>query len=213
MTLPRRVNHLMNRQMTKRELLIMGSSFLLGLAFWFVDAVLDARFFYKTSFLDLFITKVPPHEWYLRLTVMVLAIVWGLIIARMHRRLRLAKHQKKSKQLFENFTEGFALHEIICDDSGHPIDYRYLAVNTAFSQLTGLQLGSVVGKTVKELFPGIERDTAEWIERYGRVALTGESLRFEDYSDIRQMVFHPGVLSGARPVCGDVFRYYHTQKE
>jgi len=76
-------------------------------------------------------------------------------------------------------TEGFALHEIICDDSGKPRDYRFLDINPAFERLTGLKKDDMIGKTVSESLPGTE---SFWIERYGNVALTGESVHFENYS-------------------------------
>jgi len=76
-------------------------------------------------------------------------------------------------------TSGFALHEIITNGSGEPIDYRFLEVNPAFEKLTGLRRDDVVGRTVLEVLPGIE---SVWIERYGEVALTGEPAEFEEYS-------------------------------
>jgi len=36
-----------------------------------------------------------------------------------------------------------------------------------------------VGARVTEVFPDIARDPADWIGRFGRVALTGEPARFE----------------------------------
>ena len=76
-------------------------------------------------------------------------------------------------------SEGFALHEIICDEAGVPADYLFLEINSAFERLTGLKRGDVVGRRVREVIPEIEY---EWIERYGRVALTGEPDRFENLS-------------------------------
>ncbi|MEW5723100.1 MAG: PAS domain S-box protein, partial [Thermodesulfobacteriota bacterium] len=67
----------------------------------------------------------------------------------------------------------------ICDDEGRPRDYRFLAVNPAFERLTGLKAADVVGKTVREVLPGIE---PYWIETYGRVALTGQLAHFENYT-------------------------------
>lgn len=83
------------------------------------------------------------------------------------------------KGLFDQMQDGFALHEIICDDSGTPVDYRFLAVNPAFEKLTGLKAEDVVGRTVLEVMPQTE---PEWIEKYGRVALTGDGISFESYS-------------------------------
>lgn len=83
------------------------------------------------------------------------------------------------RMLFEQMLEGFALHELICDDQGTPIDYRFLNVNSAFVQYTGLSEERVLGRTVREAIPDIE---PQWIETYGRVVRTGESTSFEQYA-------------------------------
>jgi PAS domain S-box-containing protein len=91
--------------------------------------------------------------------------------------LRLS--ESRFRTLFEEMMDGFALHEIICDDRGTPVDYRFLAVNPAFEKLTGLRAADIINKTVLEVMPQTEK---VWIERYGRVALTGEPDHFEDYA-------------------------------
>ncbi|WP_045212945.1 sensor histidine kinase [Desulfonatronovibrio magnus] len=83
------------------------------------------------------------------------------------------------KLLFNEMLNGFALHEIICDDQGRPEDYRFLAVNPAFEKMTGLKRADILGRTVLEVLPALEKS---WIERYGKVALTGEPDCFENYS-------------------------------
>jgi PAS domain S-box-containing protein len=91
----------------------------------------------------------------------------------------LATSEQRYRMLFNSLLDGFALHEIICDSDGVPIDYQFLEVNPAFEQLTGLRGDEIIGKTVLEVIPQTE---AYWIETYGKVALTGESVRFENYS-------------------------------
>jgi PAS domain S-box-containing protein len=91
----------------------------------------------------------------------------------------LHRSEERYRSLFSRMTEGFALHEIVCDDKGRPCDYRFLEVNPAFERVTGLKRNSLIGRTVKEVIPGIE---SRWIEAYGRVALTGEPTRFENFS-------------------------------
>jgi two-component system CheB/CheR fusion protein len=81
--------------------------------------------------------------------------------------------------LFREMFNGFALHEIICDEAGKPVDYRFLAVNPAFERMTGLKSEQVLGRTVLEIMPGTEKF---WIDTYGGVALTGKPVRFEKYS-------------------------------
>ncbi|MBM9519176.1 PAS domain S-box protein [Desulforhopalus vacuolatus] len=85
----------------------------------------------------------------------------------------------KFKALFEGMISGIALHEIICDKEGNPIDYRFLDINSAFEKMTGLHKKDLIGKTVLQVLPKTE---PYWIETYGRVALTGNSVQFEDYS-------------------------------
>lgn len=81
--------------------------------------------------------------------------------------------------LFSSMAEGFGLQEIILDADGRPSDYRFLALNDSFGRLTGIAPEQAVGKTVKDMLPAVE---PYWIERYGRVALTGEPVHFEAYS-------------------------------
>lgn len=86
--------------------------------------------------------------------------------------------EERYRALFNNMTEGFALHEILLDEAGRPCDYRFLDVNPAFERLTGLRRDEVVGRAVTEVLTDIE---PFWIETYGRVALMGEPYKFERY--------------------------------
>ncbi len=85
--------------------------------------------------------------------------------------MELATSERRFRQLFDEMRTGFALHEIILDGQGRPVDYRWLMVNPAFERLTGLTAEMCVGRTAREVIPGLE---SYWIETYGRVALTGE---------------------------------------
>jgi PAS domain S-box-containing protein len=87
--------------------------------------------------------------------------------------------EEQFTQMFNSMLDGYALHEIIVDEDGDPVDYRFLRVNPSFEKMTGLSGHDVVGKTILEIMPGTERF---WIERYGTVALTGEPTTFEAYS-------------------------------
>jgi PAS domain S-box-containing protein len=91
----------------------------------------------------------------------------------------LRASEQRYRALFNAMTEGLALHEMIFDAAGAPVDYRFLDVNPAFERLTGLARDRVVGRTVREVLPGIE---PAWIETYGRVVLTGEPARIESFA-------------------------------
>lgn len=87
--------------------------------------------------------------------------------------------EEKYSMLFNEMLTGLSLHEIILDDNGKPVDYRFLDVNPAFEKHTGLKKEDIVGKTVLEVLPGTE---PIWIETSGQVALSGETVHFEHYS-------------------------------
>ncbi len=77
---------------------------------------------------------------------------------------------------------GFSYSRIIVNDSGKPVDFVFLATNEAFERMTGLKSQEVIGKRASEVLPGIENDPADWIGTYGKVALTGQSVNFKNYS-------------------------------
>lgn len=84
----------------------------------------------------------------------------------------------KYRKIINSMDDGFCLIEIIRDDKGDCVDYRFLDTNPVFEAQTGLK--EVQDKTVNELIPNLEN---YWKEIYGNVALTGKSTRFEDYAE------------------------------
>jgi PAS domain S-box-containing protein len=90
----------------------------------------------------------------------------------------IKESEEKYRLLFEGMIEGFALHEIILDEKRIPCDYRFLSINPAFERQTGLKAENIIGKKVSEVLPATEKF---WIDTYGKVALTGESIDFENY--------------------------------
>lgn len=98
----------------------------------------------------------------------------------------LKTSQETYKLLYSSMSQGMALHEIITDDDGQPIDYKFLGVNDSYEKITGLKRKDVIGKTVLELLPGLEK---YWIEQYGHVALTGIPKHFENYTKVFNRYF------------------------
>lgn len=93
--------------------------------------------------------------------------------------MRLRESEEKYRELIEKMEEGLALHEIILDDKGNPVDYVFLDVNSAFERLTGLKKEKIIGKRVKEVLPNTEY---YWVEKYGDIALKSSVLKFTNYS-------------------------------
>lgn len=106
------------------------------------------------------------------------------------------EHQKTEKALIESESKfrslvnqmqyGLAVHEIILDEKGNPIDYRFLDINPSYERITGIKKENAIGKTVLNILPDTEKI---WIEKYGHVAITGEPITFESYSQELKMHF------------------------
>jgi PAS domain S-box-containing protein len=85
----------------------------------------------------------------------------------------LRDSEERYRGLFNSMDQGFCVIDMIFDSDENPVDYRFLEVNRSFERQTGLL--DVVGKCVRELVPNHE---VRWYQIYGKVALTGEAIRF-----------------------------------
>jgi PAS domain S-box-containing protein len=100
--------------------------------------------------------------------------VTGLVEARK----KVEESEEKYRGLFESMDQGFCILEMIFDAANQPVDYRFLEVNPTFEEQTGLK--EAVGKNMRELAPNLEN---RWFEIYGKVALTGEPIRFVEHAE------------------------------
>ncbi len=91
----------------------------------------------------------------------------------------LRESEERFRLLFEEMATGFALQEMIYDESGQPCDYRFLNVNPMYEKLTGAKAEDTVGKRVMEVFPSTER---VWVDLFAKVVETGEPIQFTQYS-------------------------------
>jgi PAS domain S-box-containing protein len=87
----------------------------------------------------------------------------------------LRKSEKKYRDLFESIDQGFCTIEMLFDEQHRPIDYRLCEVNPAFAEQTGLY--HAAGRNMRDLAPQHEQ---YWFDIYGKVARTGEPVRFEN---------------------------------
>jgi PAS domain S-box-containing protein len=90
----------------------------------------------------------------------------------------LRASEARYRALFDAIDEGFCVLQMIFDDAGHPVDYRFVEANPAFGKQTGLV--DAVGRTARELLPTLEQ---HWFEIYGEVARSGRPVRFENRSE------------------------------
>ncbi len=91
----------------------------------------------------------------------------------------LRASEEKYRTLFDSIDTGFCVLEMVWDDRGNAIDYRYLEMNPAFVAHSGMD--DAIGKTMREIYPDFEQ---KFVDRYARVVRTGEAVRFEEGSEI-----------------------------
>ena len=87
----------------------------------------------------------------------------------------IRQSEARYRALFDTLIEGFCTIDVIFDADGKAVDYRFLEINPAFEQQTGLH--NAQGRLMRDLAPDHE---AHWFELYGHVALTGEPAHFEN---------------------------------
>lgn len=87
----------------------------------------------------------------------------------------LRASEARYRTLFDAIDEGFCIIEVLFDVSGKPVDYRFLEANQAFERHTGLV--DAKGRRVRDLVPAHEQ---YWFDIYGRVAVSGEPMRFSN---------------------------------
>ncbi|MDZ4761726.1 MAG: PAS domain-containing protein [Alphaproteobacteria bacterium] len=85
-----------------------------------------------------------------------------------------SESDERYRALFESIELGFCIIEVEFDAAGEASDYLFLEVNPAFERQTGVR--DAVGRRALDVAPGHGR---VWLDAYGAVARTGESIRFE----------------------------------
>lgn len=105
-------------------------------------------------------------------------IVRGVIIdttRQLEAEQQLRASEERYRTVFDSIDEGLCVIDVLFDDDGKPCDYRFIETNPAFIKHTGLV--DAVGKTMRDFVP---RHEQHWFDMYGRVATTGEPVRFEN---------------------------------
>ncbi|OFV71092.1 HD domain-containing protein [Acetobacterium wieringae] len=86
--------------------------------------------------------------------------------------------EERNRRLITQMEQGLAVHEVLVDHNGKPVDCNFLYVNPSFERLTGLKSQDILGKTLSEIMPD---STNFLVEKYAQLIKTGASMRYEMY--------------------------------
>jgi two-component system, NarL family, sensor histidine kinase UhpB len=91
----------------------------------------------------------------------------------------LRESELRYSALFANKISAIAHCRVITDEKGLPVDYRILQVNEAYERIIGIRKADIEGRTVREVFPGVENNSFDYIGVLGRIALEGGEASYE----------------------------------
>jgi len=112
----------------------------------------------------------------------------------------LRQSEQKFHSLYAAMTEGVALHELIVDGEGRPVDYLLLDVNPAYESILGTTREAVVGRRASEVYGQVP-----FLEQYAEVALTGKARQFQPNFEPLGKTFSISVFSPSKNQFATVF--------
>jgi PAS domain S-box-containing protein len=92
--------------------------------------------------------------------------------------IMLHKSEIKFHSLFENMGEGVALHQLIHDEKGNPVNYTLLDVNNQFLSIMKLRKEDVINRLATDIYGA---GKAPFLEEYSKVVKTGTPYHFDTY--------------------------------
>ena len=93
----------------------------------------------------------------------------------------LRKSERRYSALFANKINGMAHCRTLTDEHGRPVDYVVLEINEAYERIIGVKKADIEGRRVTEIFPDIRKYAFDYIGMYGKVALEGGEIKFEEF--------------------------------
>ncbi|MBU5298599.1 diguanylate cyclase [Clostridium sporogenes] len=86
--------------------------------------------------------------------------------------------EERYKTLVSEMQQGLVLFQGSDNEEGTIINYKLLDSNASYERLTGLKKENILGKTLYEIFPNMEKSL---IRKIQRVAITGQSVHYQRY--------------------------------
>jgi len=111
--------------------------------------------------------------------------------------------------LFLSMNEGCAIHRLIYNSAGAPVDYLIMNINPAYEQIVGKSKDAVIGKKATEVY-GVS--VPPYLDVYSTVAATEKPYVFETYFAPMDKYFRISVFSPERGYFATIFSDITNQK-
>lgn len=121
----------------------------------------------------------------------------------------LKENEQRFRTLFESMAEGVALHELVFNEEGTPVNYRILEVNPSYTLHTGIDHRTSKNLLATDLYG---TTTPPYFEEFTAVALTGQSYHYETYFPPLDRYFRISVVSPGKNRFATVFEDVTAQK-
>ncbi|MEJ5265607.1 MAG: PAS domain S-box protein [Bacteroidales bacterium] len=121
--------------------------------------------------------------------------------------LRNTEHQYRT--LFEAIPDGIALHELIFDEIGQPIDYRIITVNKRYEEIFNISRDRAINALATDLYAAAE---PPYLDIYAKVAMEGNPIEFETFFPWLNKYLHISVYCPEKNKFAAVFQDVTEQK-
>ncbi|MBN2744665.1 MAG: PAS domain S-box protein [Marinilabiliaceae bacterium] len=120
------------------------------------------------------------HDDILQLTLLM-DTAWK-VVEKQKSQQALADSEQKYRKLFENMTSGLVLHRMIYNRDKQPVDFQFMEINPAASQILEIDAAATKGRLFNEVF--VQDRNREWLNQLGNVDVSGQTLQFIDFNGI-----------------------------
>ncbi len=132
------------------------------------------------------------------------------ITERMLAQFALQESEHRFKTLFQEMTEGVALHEMLFDRENNPVDYQILEVNPAYSLHTGMDAKNVRNQLASHFYG---TGTPPYLKEFSSVVMNASKYKFETFFDQLEKYFKISAISIGPKKFATVFEDVTAQKK
>ncbi len=114
----------------------------------------------------------------------------------------LAESENRFRSFYLNMNEAVALHKLVLDRHGAPINYAIVDVNPRFEEILALRWQDIAGKLATDVY---KTSQPPYLEVFAKVAMSGKPCIFTDFFTPMKRHFHISVVSFGQNCFATVF--------